>query len=119
MDGTPFKQSIIEPFKGGRWYARRDDGSEVNIARVLVWEPGQRLVFNWQISANWKPDTDNPSVVEVTFVAEDAGTTRVELEHREFERLGRQAGEKLRSDVDGGWPTVLERYGEEVVRQVS
>lgn len=117
MGGAPFKVSLIEPFNGGRWYAKRDDGSEINIGHVLVWEPGRRVVFRWEISAEWKPDGDNPSELEVTFIAESPEATRVELEHRDFERLGEKAGEKLRSDVDRGWPMALDMYAEEVARQ--
>jgi len=38
---------------------------------------------------------------------EGAGHTRVSLEHRLFERMGRQGGEKMRGEVDNGWPKLL------------
>jgi hypothetical protein len=50
------------------------------------------------------------SEVEVRFVAEGANATRVELEHRKFEQMGGEAGEKMRKDVDGGWPGLLEHF---------
>jgi hypothetical protein len=34
----------------------------------------------------------------------------VELEHRKFERLGAEGGAKMRKDVDGGWPGLLELF---------
>jgi uncharacterized protein YndB with AHSA1/START domain len=79
-----------------------------------VWEPGARLVIGWEISPDWKPDarTAFASEVEVRFVAQ-AGGTRVELEHRDFERLGAEGGAKMRRDVDGGWPTILELYAKQ------
>ena len=43
---------------------------------------------------------------EVTFVAEGDGT-RVQLEHRHFERLGKDGGEKMRRDVEGGWAATI------------
>jgi len=55
--------------------------------------------------------------VEVRFTAEAAGRTRVELEHRNFERLGAAAGEKMRKDVDGGWPAILDLYAKDVLRE--
>jgi hypothetical protein len=50
------------------------------------------------------------SEVEVRFVADGPRTTRVELEHRNFEALGKEGGEKMRSGVDGGWPGLLELF---------
>ena len=116
---TPISQSVIEPFVGGRWYTRHEDGSDVVIGHVRVWEPAQRLVVSWEISSEWKPDPRPAftSEVEVRFTAEAAGRTRVELEHRNFERLGAAAGEKMRKDVDGGWPAILDLYVKDVLRQ--
>jgi hypothetical protein len=48
--------------------------------------------------------------VEVKFIADGANATRVELEHRKFEQLGAEGGEKIRKDVDGGWPGLLEIF---------
>ena len=118
MGGAPFKTSRIEPFEGGRWYAEREDGSELSIARVLVWEPGRRVVFRWEITAGWKRDAANPSELEVNFVA-DGAATRVELEHRDFDRVGQEAGEQFRNDVERGWPVLLDIYGAEVIRQTA
>ena len=115
----PVQQSVLEPFVGGRWYARHEGGVEVTVGHVRVWQPGARLVLSWEVSSEWKPDPRPAftSEVEVTFAAESDGRTRVELEHRAFERLGAQGGEKMRKDVDGGWPTLLELFGKEVTRQ--
>jgi hypothetical protein len=46
------------------------------------------------------------------FIAEAGGRTRVELEHRNFERLGAEGGAKMRREVDGGWPSILERFAQ-------
>jgi uncharacterized protein YndB with AHSA1/START domain len=77
-----------------------------------VWEPGARLVFSWEIDAHWHADARvaYTSEVEVLFAAHGAGRTRVELEHRRFERMGAQQGEKMRGDVDRGWPGLLQLY---------
>jgi hypothetical protein len=116
MGGAEFRNSHIEPFEGGRWYAVREDGSALSIARVLIWEPGRRAVFRWEITAGWKRDAANPSELEVNFIA-DGATTRVELEHRDFDRVGQEAGERFRNDVERGWPGLLNIYRGEVNRQ--
>lgn len=114
----PVKQSVLEPFVGGRWYARHEDDSIAVVGHVLVWEPGERLVVSWEISAEWKPDPRPAmtSEVEVRFSAAEPGRTRVDLEHRNFERMGEAGGEKMRTDVSGGWPTILELFAKEASR---
>jgi hypothetical protein len=117
---TPIAQSVIEPFLGGRWYTKHEDGAEVVIGHVRVWQPAERFVVTWEISAAWKPDArvTLASEVEVRFIAA-AGGTRVELEHRNFERMGAEDGEKMRNSVDNGWPTMLELFAQEAAGGTS
>ena len=112
---APVRESIIEPFVGGRWYARCEDDTEVVVGHVHIWQPPERLVISWEVSAKWKPDPRPTfcSEVEVRFIRDAAARTRVELEHRNFERMGAEAGDKMRKDVDGGWPALLELYARE------
>jgi uncharacterized protein YndB with AHSA1/START domain len=118
IGATPVRESVIEPFVGGRWYTRCEDGSDVTVGHVRAWEPGQRLVFSWEISADWKPDARVAfaSEVEVTFTAEVGGQTRVDLQHREFERMTAPGGETMRKAVDGGWPALLALFAQEAAR---
>ena len=109
-------ESVIEPCVGGRWYSRCADGSAVDLGHVLAWEPARRLLLTWEFNAHWQPDASAPSEVEITFVAEGERHTRVQLEHRHFERMGKDGGEKMRRDVEGGWPVRLETYAREVER---
>lgn len=115
IGAAPVKESIIEPFEGGRWYTKCEDGSEVVVGHVRVWQPAERFVVSWEISADWKPDprVAFASEVEVRFVADTVGRTRIELEHRNFERMGEAAGETMRKGVDGGWPMLLELFAKE------
>jgi uncharacterized protein YndB with AHSA1/START domain len=110
IGALPVKTSLIEPRKGGRWYTTHEDGSETVVGHMEVWEPPHRIVFSWEVGANWKRDPSVASEVEIKFIAQDAHTTRVELEHRKFEALGQQDGEKMRGSVDGGWPALLEMF---------
>jgi uncharacterized protein YndB with AHSA1/START domain len=113
---TPVVKSVIEPRQGGRWYTVHEDGSEVVVGHMTVWEPPFRIVFSWEVSANWTPDATVASEVEVTFMPEGANVTRVSLEHRNFEALGKEGGEKMRSGVDGGWPGLLDLFKSEAER---
>jgi hypothetical protein len=54
--------------------------------------------------------------VEVRFVADAGNSTRVELEHRNFERMGAAEGEVMRTGVDGGWPAMLDLFAQEAGR---
>jgi uncharacterized protein YndB with AHSA1/START domain len=108
-------ESVLEPRAGGDIYDRGVDGSVCRWARVLAYEPPDRLVFSWDIGTSWQLETDleKTSEVEVRFVAETDARTRVELEHRHLDRHGeRWTG--MRDGVEGpdGWPLYLERYAE-------
>ena len=106
----PIVKQIIEPRQGGRWYSTHEDGSEAVSGHVQVWEPPHRVLFSWEISAQWKPDPKVASEVEVRFIAEGPTRTRVELEHRKFEALGAEGGQTMRGAVNGGWPGLLELF---------
>jgi uncharacterized protein YndB with AHSA1/START domain len=110
---------VFEPRAGGRVYDRGVDGSECAWARVLVYEPPTRVVFSWDISLQWKIETDlaKTSEVEVRFVAESPQRTRVELEHRHIDRHG-DGWEAMAGAVgsDGGWPKTLASFAERLGR---
>ena len=97
---------VFEQREGGRVYERAADGREEHWARVLAWEPPHRVVLEWKVNPNAIAPTD----VEVRFTEVEGGT-RVELEHRGWERLGADAREGYES-YDGGWDVVLGKYAE-------
>jgi uncharacterized protein YndB with AHSA1/START domain len=113
--GVEIAETIFEPRAGGHLYDRGVDGSECRWARVLAYEPPDRVVISWDISPQWQIETDleKTSEVEVRFIAEAPERTRVELEHRYIERHG-EGWEGVREGVggDGGWPLYLQRYAE-------
>ena len=112
---APSAERVFEPRVGGHIYDRGTDGSECRWARVLVFEPPRRVVFTWDIGPTWQIETepDNASEVEVRFVAETDGRTRVELEHRNIDRHG-PGWQAVADGVghDQGWPLYLERYAD-------
>jgi uncharacterized protein YndB with AHSA1/START domain len=101
---------VFEAKKGGRAYELGADGTECKWSTVRVWEPPHRVVFTWEISPQWslETDPDRASEVEVRFVAEDPGRTRVEVEHRHLDRHG-EGWENLRDAIGSpeGWPVEL------------
>ena len=110
-------ETVFETHVGGSIYDRGVDGSECRWARVLAYEPPDRVVFSWDISPRWQieADPDRTSEVEVRFIAEAPNRTRVELEHRNLDRHG-EGWEGVREgvDSDGGWPLYLARFAERV-----
>jgi len=110
---APIAETVFEPRAGGHIYDRAEDGSECRWARVLAYEPPDRVVFSWDISPQWQiePDPDRTSEVEVRFVPESPDRTRVELEHRHLDRHG-PGWQSVAEGVGGdeGWPLYLARY---------
>ena len=111
--GAPIAETVFEARVGGHIYDRAEDGSECRWARVLAYDPPERVVFSWDISPQWQLETEpeNASEVEVRFVAETPQRTRVELEHRHIDRHG--PGWPALSDGvggDAGWPLYLSRF---------
>jgi uncharacterized protein YndB with AHSA1/START domain len=112
-------EMVFEPHVGGHVYDRGVDGSECRWARVLAYEPPARIVFSWDINLEWavEPDPAKTSEVEVRFIAETPGRTRVELEHRHLERHG--SGWEGMSEAVGspeGWDSGLESFASALAR---
>jgi uncharacterized protein YndB with AHSA1/START domain len=106
---------VFEPHEGGYVYDRGVDGSECRWARVLAYEPPNRVVFSWDINPQWKLETDldKASEVEVRFIPEGEGRTRVELEHRHLDRHG-EGWDGMRDAVGspGGWDGALQLFAD-------
>ena len=115
MLGVDIAETVFEPRAGGHIYDRGVDGSECQWARVLAYQPPDRVVISWDISPHWQIETDleKTSEVEVRFSAEGPERTRVELEHRNLDRH-LDGWQGLREGVDSGdgWPLYLRRYAE-------
>jgi uncharacterized protein YndB with AHSA1/START domain len=107
------ERPVIEPRDGGRWYELDVDGSECEIGKVAIWDPPSRLVLVWQLTPEFVFDPQLITEVEVIFTPEGSGT-RVDLEHRNLERMGEKA-ETMRESVGGpgGWPALLELFAAE------
>jgi uncharacterized protein YndB with AHSA1/START domain len=96
---------VMECREGGRILEVHADGTTARWGVISTWEPPARLRFSWNPTYEDRPDTE----VEVMFVQLSDTQTRVELEHRHWERLG-EAGVALRAQYSGGWIPVLDGY---------
>ncbi len=96
----------FEGTRGGRLMERMEGGREAPWADVLAWEEPRRLVLAWHPN----PNRETPTEIEVTFEPDGAGRTRVELEHRGWERLGPE-GPELR-DGYSDWARILDLYAD-------
>jgi uncharacterized protein YndB with AHSA1/START domain len=115
MLGVEIAETVFEPRVGGYLYDRGVDGSECRWARILDYQPPDRVLLSWDISPQWQleADPEKTSEWEVRFVAETPERTRVEIEHRKLERHG-EGWQGVRDGVGGGdgWPLYLRRYAD-------
>ena len=113
--GVPIAETVFEPHVGAHIYDRGTDGTECSWARVIAFEPPDRVVVSWDISPYWQigTDPDHTSEVEIRFVAETPQRTRLELEHRNIDRHGPGwEGVHAGVDDDAGWTLYLARYAD-------
>jgi uncharacterized protein YndB with AHSA1/START domain len=93
-------ETAVFDVEAGRLYERTADGTTHDWGVVTAWDPPHRFVLDWIVNPE-RAGTD----LEVRFSPEGDGT-RVELEHRGWER--RSLDE--RNDYDGGWDLVLGEF---------
>ncbi len=105
VTGEPGLAIVLEAGVGGRIYERTADGAEHDWGKVTVWKPPTQLAYLWHL----RRDRANATEVDIRFVALGAAATRVEIEHRGWERLGAAAAE-WRDRNRAGWETLLPHY---------
>jgi uncharacterized protein YndB with AHSA1/START domain len=118
--GVEIAETVFERHVGGHLYDRGVDGSECRWARVLAYDPPERLVISWDIGPTWQIETDldRASEVEVRFVSEGEQSTRVQLEHRNLDRHG-DGWQGLHGAIGGdeGWPLYLRRFADLIAQR--
>jgi uncharacterized protein YndB with AHSA1/START domain len=96
---------FLEGKPGGRIYERSEKtGKEIDWGKVITWQPGERVVFSFRPGHF----TDGPGPwpeVEIRFTASGSGT-RVDLEHRGWDRLPPGAKD-VRASYHSGWDVVF------------
>ncbi len=101
----------FERILGGRVFETWDDGTVREWGRVLDWGPPDRFTMSWNI-------TGTPTEVELRFTAEDTDRTRVDLEHRGWDKLTEAQlseacalpGGYLGGSFAAGWTRILAEF---------
>jgi hypothetical protein len=96
---------VLESGVGGRIYERTPDGVEYEWGEVTVWKPPTQLAYLWHLGR----DRGGATEVEIRFVAQGAAATRIEIEHRGWDRLG-NAAEQWRDRNRAGWQSLLPHF---------
>lgn len=107
----PGLEVVFEDRVGGRIFERTPAGVEVDWGEITAWEPPRRLAYLWHIAADRADATD----VEITFVDQGDDTTRVDIVHSGWERLGAR-GPTWRDANRAGWDGVLPHYHDALLR---
>ena len=101
VTGAP-ERIVLTSGVGGRIYERGPDGTEHEWGEVTVWQPPARLVYLWYLGR----DRADATEVEIRFHPQSTGQTRIDIEHRGWERLDAQWRDRTRI----GWQTLLPHY---------
>jgi uncharacterized protein YndB with AHSA1/START domain len=73
---------VLQGGVGGRLYERTADGTEHDWGEVTVWEPPTKMAYLWHL----RQDRADATEVEIHFLALGGTLTRVEIEHRGWDR---------------------------------
>ena len=103
---SPTAMVRVEGHVGGGLVETDDEGREHLWGSVTEWDRPSTVAFTWHPGRG----AETAQSVTVSFAAAGAGT-RVDLEHRGWERIGEFAA-KQREAYEEGWNPVLDRYRE-------
>jgi uncharacterized protein YndB with AHSA1/START domain len=73
----------FEPGVDGRLLTTLANGEEFEIGRILIWEPGRRLIFTWR-PASFTPEQSTEVEVRFEGVGDE---TRISIEHRAWDTI--------------------------------
>ena len=104
LSGSP-ASVVLEGRVGGRIYEQSLRGEVHEWGVVTAWQPPHLLAYRWHLGVAPTQATD----VAIAFVAIDADTTAVEIEHAGWDRLGLAASE-LRNRNRTGWESLVPHF---------
>ena len=103
--GDPDTLVVLEPREGGRIFERTPDGTEIEWGQITLWSPPRRFAYVWHIGRDRSDATD----VELTFVDVGDGTTRLDIVHAGWQRLGAE-GPAWREANTAGWSALVPSF---------
>ena len=118
---SPIEKSVLEPHLGGAVYDVAIDGSTCTWGRVIAFDPPHSLTISWNITPQWKleSDPDKASEVEIRFASETPTRTRVEIEHKHLDRHGEGWNTFTNLEKENGWPLYLQRFATTAKSQIA
>jgi hypothetical protein len=105
VSGAP-EAIVLQSGVGGRIYEQAPDGTEHEWGQVTVWQPPTRLAYLWYLGR----DKTDATEVEIRFHPQSTEQTRIDIEHRGWERVGADWRDRNRI----GWQTLLPHYQKEI-----
>jgi uncharacterized protein YndB with AHSA1/START domain len=96
---------VFEPHVGGRIFERTAGGQELEWGEITEWDPPRRLRYQWRIAT----EASNATDVEIVFEELPDASTRIEIEHGGWDRLG-EIGRVWRDANLAGWDGVMPAY---------
>jgi hypothetical protein len=102
---------VLQDGVGGRIYERTPDGVEYDWGVVTRWNPPTQLAYRWHL----RTDPENATEVEIRFVAQGGQATRIEIEHRGWERLA-DGEHEWRERNRAGWDTLIPHFISEITK---
>jgi uncharacterized protein YndB with AHSA1/START domain len=103
--GHPPDRIVFEPEVGGGVYEVTAAGERVDWGRVLAWDPPNGLAYAWHL----RQDRGDATEVHIAFVPLGGGGTRLEIEHRGWDRLGARGSEGRERNAQG-WSGLLPHF---------
>jgi hypothetical protein len=104
VSGEPGADIVLESRVGGRIFERTAAGEVHEWGEIVVWDPPHRFGYLWYL----RQDRADATHVDIAFLDQGV-TTRIEIEHRDWEQLGAK-GPDLRQRNEGGWRTLLPHF---------
>ncbi|HEX8681781.1 MAG TPA: SRPBCC domain-containing protein [Ardenticatenaceae bacterium] len=103
--GNPSTTVLMESQIGGRIYERTPEGVEHDWGRVIVWNPPRHYAYHWYLGSG----PEQPTRVDVHFIAQEDGHTRVDVSHQGPQLIG-ELWSSRSSVFDAAWEAVLAAY---------
>ncbi|MFN2504020.1 MAG: SRPBCC domain-containing protein [Acidimicrobiales bacterium] len=104
VSGEAGLEVVFEPRVDGRIFERTPGGEEFEWGEITDWDPPRQLSYLWHLRRDRADATD----VIIRF-ADLGQATRVEIEHRGWERLGAD-GPRWREANQGGWSGLVPHF---------